>query len=114
MWIRSSSISGSPDREGNAFPTSRQSVRPGATAGRPDLLEPSSWGVICRCVVPTIHAARGGFFVPDARSSTRSGEASACYLPVKISPIGSTATQTGPVKTLGSPLLIMGGVRAEF
>lgn len=24
------------------------------------------------------------------------------------------ATQTGPVKTLGSPLLIMGGVRAEF
>ena len=24
------------------------------------------------------------------------------------------ATQTGPVKTLGSPFLIMGGVRAEF
>jgi hypothetical protein len=24
------------------------------------------------------------------------------------------ATQTGPIKTLGSPLLIMGGVRAEF
>jgi outer membrane receptor for monomeric catechols len=24
------------------------------------------------------------------------------------------ATQTGPVKTLGSPLLIMGGIRADF
>ena len=24
------------------------------------------------------------------------------------------ATQTGPVKTLGSPLLIMGGIRAEY
>jgi hypothetical protein len=24
------------------------------------------------------------------------------------------ATQTGPIKTLGSPLLIMGGIRAEF
>jgi hypothetical protein len=24
------------------------------------------------------------------------------------------ATQTGPIETLGSPLLIMGGIRAEF
>jgi iron complex outermembrane recepter protein len=109
---------GSPDREGKRVPNvSRSQVTIGATAGRPDLLEVVILArYLSRQYVDDANTQPvADFFVIDAslQHEIRRG--------IRVLLTGENltdrqyiATQTGPVKTLGSPLLIMGGVRAEF
>ena len=109
---------GSPDREGKRVPNvSPSQVTMGATAGRPDLLELVILGrYLSRQYADDANTQPvAGFFALDAslQHQVRRG--------IRLLLTGENltdrqyiATQTGPVKTLGSPLLIMGGVRAEF
>ena len=109
---------GSPDREGKRVPNvSPSQVTMGATAGRPDLLELIILGrYLSRQYADDANTQPvAGFFALDAslQHEVRRG--------IRLLLTGENltdrqyiATQTGPVKTLGSPLLIMGGVRAEF
>ncbi|HET9605486.1 MAG TPA: TonB-dependent receptor [Nitrospira sp.] len=109
---------GSPDREGKRVPNvSPSQVTMGATAGRPDLLELVILGrYLSRQYADDANTQPvAGFFALDAslQHEVRRG--------IRLLLTGENltdrqyiATQTGPVKTLGSPLLIMGGVRAEF
>ena len=109
---------GSPSLEGKRVPNvSASQVTMGATVGRPDLLQ---------LVILARYLSRqyaddlnmqpvGAFFVLDAslQHEIRKG--------IRLLLTGENltdrhyiATQTGQVKTLGLPLLIMGGARAEF
>ena len=109
---------GNPDREGKRVPNvSRSQVTMGATAGRPDLLELVILArYLSRQYVDDLNTQPvGDFFVVDAslQHEIRRG--------IRLLLTGENltdrqyiATQTGQVKTLGSPLLIMGGMRAEF
>jgi outer membrane receptor protein involved in Fe transport len=109
---------GSADREGKRVPNvSRSQVTLGATAGRPDVLELVILArYLSRQYVDDANTQPvADFFVIDAslQHEIRRG--------IRLLLTGENltdrqyiATQTGPVKTLGSPLLIMGGVRAEF
>jgi outer membrane receptor protein involved in Fe transport len=109
---------GSPDREGKRVPNvSRSQVTMGVTAGRPDHLEIVILArYLSRQFVDDANTQPvADFFVFDAslQHEIRPG--------IRLLLTGENltdrqyiATQTGQVKTLGSPLLIMGGVRAEF
>jgi len=112
------SFPGNPGLEGKRVPNvSRSQVTMGATAGRPDLLELVILArYLSRQYVDDANTQPvAGFFVLDAslHHEIRHG--------IRLLLTGENltdrqyiATQTGQVKTLGSPLLIMGGVRAEF
>jgi outer membrane receptor protein involved in Fe transport len=109
---------GSPDREGKRVPNvSRSQLTMGTTVGRPDWLELVILArYLSRQYVDDANTQPvADFFVIDAslQHEIRRG--------IRLLLTGENltdrqyiATQTGPVKTLGSPLLIMGGVRAEF
>jgi outer membrane receptor protein involved in Fe transport len=107
-----------PDREGKRVPNvSRSQVTMGATAGRADIVELVILArYLSRQYVDDANTQPvADFFVIDAslQHEIRQG--------IRVLLTGENltdrqyiATQTGQVKTLGSPLLIMGGVRAEF
>jgi iron complex outermembrane recepter protein len=109
---------GSPDREGKRIPNvSRTQVTTGIRAGRSDWLEVVVLArYLSRQYVDDANTQPvADFFVVDAslQHEIRKG--------VRLLLNGENltdrhyiATQTGPVKTLGSPLLIMGGIRADF
>lgn len=109
---------GSPDREGKRVPNvSRSQVTMGLKAGRVEFLEVTILGrYLSRQYADDANTQPvADFFVVDAalRHELRKG------IQLMLNGENLTdrqyiATQTGPVKTLGSPLLIMGGVRAEF
>ena len=109
---------GNPGLEGKRVPNvSRSQVTMGATAGRPDLLELVILArYLSRQYVDDANTQPvAGFFVLDASLHHE------IRLVIRLLLSGENvtvrlfiATQTGQVKSLGSPLLIMGGVRAEF
>ena len=113
-----SSFPGSPDREGKRVPNvSRSQVTMGVTAGRHDRLELT---ILARYLsrqysddLNTQPVADFGVLDASLQYQIRKG------LRVVLNGENLTdrqyiATQTGPVKTLGSPLLVMGGIRAEY
>ncbi len=111
-------VPGNPDREGKRVPNvSRSQVTIGMRAGRPDTVEVTILArYLSRQYADDANTQPvADFVVLDAalRYQLRNG------LQLMLNGENLTdrqyiATQTGPVKTLGSPLLIMGGVRAEF
>ena len=111
-------VSGSPDREGKRVPNvSRSQVTLGATAGRPDVLELVIMArYLSRQYVDDANTQPvADFFVIDASLQHEIRQGIRLLLTGEnLTDRQYIATQTGPVKTLGSPLLIMGGVRAEF
>ena len=111
-------VPGSPDREGKRVPNvSRSQVTLGATAGRPDVLELVIMArYLSRQYVDDVNTQPvADFFVIDASLQHEIRQGIRLLLTGEnLTDRQYIATQTGPVKTLGSPLLIMGGVRAEF
>ena len=115
---RITNVPGSPDREGKRIPNvSRIQATTGMTAGRPDWLEVTILArYLSRQYVDDANTQPvADFFVIDAalRHEIRRG------IQLMLNGENLTdrhyiATQTGSVKTLGSPLLIMGGIRADF
>ena len=109
---------GSPDREGKRVPNvSRSQVTMGATAGRLDLVELVILGrYLSRQYVDDANTQPvADFFVVDASLQHELRQGIRLLLTGEnLTDRQYIATQTGQVKTLGSPLLIMGGVRAEF
>ena len=113
-----SNFPGSQDREGKRVPNvSRSQVTMGVTAGRPDWVEATILArYLSRQYVDDANTQPvADFVVLDAslQHQIRTG------LRLMVNGENLTdrhyiATQTGSVKTLGSPLLIMGGVRADF
>ena len=89
----------------------------GATAGRPDLLELVILGrYLSRQYADDANTQPvAGFFALDASLQHEVRRDIRLLLTGEnLTDRQYIATQTGPVKTLGSPLLLMGGVRAEF
>ena len=115
-WI--SSFPGSPDREGKRVPNvSRNQVTMGVTAGRPDLVEVTILArYLSRQYADDINTQPvADFMVLDASLQHQLRHRLRLVLNGEnLTDRHYIATQTGPVKTLGSPLLIMGGIRAEY
>lgn len=109
---------GNPDREGKRVPNvSRSQVTMGATAGRADLVELVILArYLSRQYVDDANTQPvADFFVIDASLHHEIRQGIRLLLTGEnLTDRQYIATQTGQVKTLGSPLLIMGGVRAEF
>ena len=109
---------GAPDREGKRVPNvSRSQVTMGVTVGRSDWVEATILArYLSRQYADDANTQPvADFVVLDAslQHEIRKG----IHLMVNgenLTDRHYIATQTGSVKTLGSPLLIMGGVRAEF
>ena len=113
-----SSFPGSPDREGKRVPNvSRNQLTTGITFGRPDLLEATILTrYLSRQYTDDFNTqAVADFVVLDASLQHQIRRGVRLVLNGEnLTDRHYIATQTGPIKTLGSPLLIMGGVRAEF
>jgi len=113
-----SNFPGTPDREGKRVPNvSRSQVTMGVTVGRSDWVEATILArYLSRQYADDANTQPvADFVVLDAslQHEIRKG----IHLMVNgenLTDRHYIATQTGSVKTLGSPLLIMGGVRAEF
>ena len=109
---------GSPDREGKRIPNvSRHQTTVGATIGRPDWVEVTLMArYLSRQFVDDLNTQPvADFVVLDASLRHRIGKGLHLMLNGEnLTDRHYIATQTGPVKTLGSPLLIMGGIRAEY
>lgn len=109
---------GSPDREGKRIPNvSRHQATIGATIGRPDWVEATLMArYLSRQFVDDLNTQPvADFVVLDASLRHRIGKGLHLLLNGEnLTDRHYIATQTGPVKTLGSPLLIMGGIRAEY
>jgi outer membrane receptor protein involved in Fe transport len=113
-----SNFPGSPDREGKRVPNvSRSQVTVGITAGRPDLLEVTILGrYLSRQYADDANTQPvADFVVVDASLQHEIRKGIRLLLNGEnLTDRHYIATQTGPVKTLGSPLLVMGGIRAEY
>ena len=109
---------GNPDREGKRVPNvSRSQVTMGATAGRADVVELVILArYLSRQYVDDANTQPvADFFVIDASLQREIRQGIRLLLTGEnLTDRQYIATQTGQVKTLGSPLLIMGGMRAEF
>jgi outer membrane receptor protein involved in Fe transport len=111
-------VPGNPDREGKRVPNvSRSQVTMGATAGRADFVELVILArYLSRQYVDDANTQPvADFFVIDASLQHEIRQGIRLLLTGEnLTDRQYIATQTGQVKTLGSPLLIMGGMRAEF
>ena len=113
-----SSFPGSPDREGKRVPNvSRSQVTMGLTAGQ------SAWAEVTimarylsRQFADDVNTQPvADFVVLDASVQHQLRKGLRLVLTGEnLTDRQYIATQTGPIKTLGSPLLIMGGIRAEY
>jgi iron complex outermembrane recepter protein len=112
------SFPGGQDREGKRIPNvSRSQVTAGATAGRVDRLEVTLLArYLSRQFADDLNTqAVADFIVLDASLQHQLRKGLRLVLNGEnLTDRQYIATQTGPVKTLGSPLLIMGGIRAEY
>lgn len=113
-----SSFPGSPDREGKRVPNvSRHQVTLGVTAGQTEWIEAT---ILARYL--SLQFADDAntqpvadFIVLDASFQHQIRNGLRVFLNGEnLTDRQYIATQTGPIKTLGSPLLIMGGIRADF
>ncbi len=112
------SAPGAPDREGKRIPNvSRSQVTAGMTAGRPDWVEITLMTrYLSRQFTDDLNTQPvADFMVLDASLQHQIRKGLRLVLNGEnLTDRHYIATQTGPVKTLGSPLLIMGGIRAEY
>lgn len=111
------SFPGNPSREGNTVPNvSRHQVVMGVTVGRPDLVEVTIQGrYLSRQYADDANQQPvGDFVVIDASIQKPIARGIRMFLNGEnLTDRQYIATQTGPVKTLGVPLLVMGGIRVE-
>jgi outer membrane receptor protein involved in Fe transport len=113
-----SSFPGSPDREGKRVPNvSRSQGTMGVTVGRPEWVEVTILArYLSRQYTDDLNAQPVADFVlfdASLHHQVRKG----LHLVLNgenLTDREYIATQTGSVKTLGSPLLVMGGIRAEY
>ncbi len=111
------SFPGNPSREGNVIPNvSRHQVVTGVTVGRPDLVEVTIQGrYLSRQYVDDANQQPiADFVVVDASIQKPIAKGIRMFLNGEnLTDRQYIATQTGPVKTLGTPLLVIGGIRME-
>jgi outer membrane receptor protein involved in Fe transport len=111
------SFPGNPSREGKVVPNvSRHQVVIGVTVGRPDLVEVTIQGrYLSRQYADDANQQPvGDFVVVDASIQKPIAKGIRLFLNGEnLTDRQYIATQTGPVKTLGVPLLVMGGIRVE-
>lgn len=112
------SFLGDKTREGKRVPNvSRHQVTMGVTLGQPDWVQVSMMGrYLSRQYADDLNAQPiADFFVLDASVQKQLGKVWRLYLDAEnLTDRQYIATQTGPIKTLGAPLLVMGGVRLEY
>jgi outer membrane receptor protein involved in Fe transport len=112
------SFPGNPSREGKVVPNvSRHQVVIGLTVGRPDLVEVTIQGrYLSRQFADDANQQPvGDFVVVDASIQKPITKGLRLFVNGEnLTDRQYIATQTGPVKTLGVPLLVMGGVRVEL
>jgi outer membrane receptor protein involved in Fe transport len=112
------SFPGNPSREGNFVPNvSRHQVVMGVTVGRPDIVEVTIQGrYLSRQYVDDANQQPvADFVVVDASIQKPIAKGIRMFLNGEnLTDRQYIATQTGPVKTLGAPLLVMGGMRVEY
>ena len=113
-----SSFPSSPDREGKRIPNvSRNQVAIGTTLGRPEWIELTIMGrYLSRQYANDLNTQPvADFVVLDASLQHRVRNGLRVFLSGEnLTDRQYIATQTGPVKTLGNPMLIMGGVQIEY
>jgi iron complex outermembrane receptor protein len=111
------SFPGNPSREGNVVPNvSRHQVVMGVIVGRPDIVEVTIQGrYLSRQYADDANQQPiGDFVVVDASIQKPIAKGLRMFLNGEnLTNRQYIATQTGPVKTLGVPLLVMGGIRME-
>lgn len=111
------SFPANPSREGNVVPNvSRHQVVMGVTVGRPDIVEVTIQGrYLSRQYADDANQQPvGDFVVVDASIQKPIAKGIRMFLNGEnLTDRQYIATQTGPVKTLGVPLLVMGGIRVE-
>lgn len=107
-----------PSREGNRVPNvSAHQVSLRLTLGDPRRLQVTLLGrYLSRQFADDLNRqAIGDFVVLDASAHRDLGEHVRLYLDAEnLTDRDYIATQTGPIKTLGAPLLVIGGVRVEY
>ena len=113
-----SSSPGGPDREGKRVPNvSRHQATFGTTVGQPDWIEATLMArYLSRQFVDDLNTQPVADFVV-LHASLRHRIRKGVHLLLNgenLTDRHYIATQTGPVKTLGSPLLFMGGIRVEY
>lgn len=112
------SVPGNASREGLRVPNvSRHQVTMGATLGSLDTLQLTVMGrYLSKQYADDLNTqAIADFVVVDASLQKNLGRRWRLTLDAEnLTNRSYVATQTGPVKTLGAPLLVMGGVRFEY
>lgn len=112
------SFPGSPSREGLRVPNvSRHQVTMGVTLGSLDSVQLTVMGrYLSKQFADDLNTqAIADFVVVDASLQKNLGRHWRLALDAEnLTNASYVATQTGPVKTLGAPLLIMGGIRMEY
>jgi outer membrane receptor protein involved in Fe transport len=112
------SFPGNPSREGLRVPNvSRHQVTLGVTLGSPETVQLTVMGrYLSKQYADDLNTqAIADFVVADASLQKHLGRHWRLTLDAEnLTNKSYIATQTGPVKTLGAPLLIMGGVRFEY
>ncbi|MEO5864868.1 MAG: TonB-dependent receptor [Nitrospiraceae bacterium] len=112
------SFPGNPSREGKFVPNvSRHQVVMGVTVGRPDIVELTIQGrYLSRQYADDANTQPvADFVVIDASIHKPIAKGIRMFLNGEnVTNRQYIATQTGSVKTLGVPLLVMGGVRVEY
>lgn len=112
------SFLGDTAREGKRVPNvSRHQVVMGVTLGHPDWLEVTLLGrYLSRQYADDLNMQPiADFVVLDASVQRKLGKFARLYLDAEnLTNRQYIATQTGAVKTLGAPLLVLGGLRLEY
>jgi outer membrane receptor protein involved in Fe transport len=109
---------GRADLIGKRVPNvSRRQAVMGLTLGRPDSVEVTLMGrYLSRQFADDLNAQPvADFFVLDASAQRNLGKAARLFLNAEnLTDRQYIATQTGPIKTIGLPLLVMGGIKIEY
>ncbi len=109
---------GNASREGKRVPNvSRHQATIGLTLGHPDWVEVTMMGrYLSRQFADDLNTqAIADFVVLDASAQKRIGKGLRLFLNGEnLTDRQYIATQTGPIKTLGAPLLVLGGLRLEY
>jgi outer membrane receptor protein involved in Fe transport len=109
---------GNPSRVGKRVPNvSRHQVVMGLTVGHPDRIQATLLGrYLSRQFADDLNTQPiADFIVLDASLQKRIMTGMTLFLNGEnLTDRQYIATQTGPIKTLGAPLLVMGGLRMEY
>jgi outer membrane receptor protein involved in Fe transport len=112
------SFPGNPTLEGKRIPNvSRHQATIGLTLGHPDWVEVTLMGrYLSRQFADVLNMQpTADFVVLDASAQKRLGKGMRLFLNGEnLTDRQYIATQTGQIKTLGTPLLVMGGLRLEY